>query len=154
MHPGVRHFLVGPRPTVVTLEYIVSSGHAAAPELPTWRGRVLFTARLEIAERAPCLHTVVRGTPDLGYRQSQLVDLSQVQVYPVEIVERRMVRKGNKPVVQIRVAWSNLPTDATTWEDYEVLKRRFPDALDWGQSTFEGGKYVRNMGFAEEQLEG
>jgi hypothetical protein len=49
-------------PTVVTLEYIVSSGHVAALEPPTWRGRVLFTARLEIAERAPCLHTVVRGT--------------------------------------------------------------------------------------------
>jgi hypothetical protein len=69
---------------------------------------------------------------------SQLVDLSQIKVYPVQIVERRMVRKGNKPVVQIRVAWSNLPAD-TTWEDYEVLKRRFPNALDWAQSTFEGG---------------
>jgi hypothetical protein len=56
---------------------------------------------------------------------SQLVDLSQVQVYPVQIVERRMVRKGNKPVVQIRVAGSNLPTDATTWEDYEVLRGAF-----------------------------
>jgi hypothetical protein len=56
------------RPTVATLEYIVSSGHVAAPRPPTWRGRVLFTARLEIAARAPCLHTVVRGTPDSGYR--------------------------------------------------------------------------------------
>jgi hypothetical protein len=86
---------------------------------------------------------------------SQLVDLSQIKVYPVQIVERRMVRKGNKPVVQIRVAWSNLPADATTWEDYEVLKRRFPNALDWAQSTFEGGGGdVRNMRSAEEQLEG
>jgi hypothetical protein len=32
----------------------------AASELPTWRGRVLFTARLEIAARAPCLYVVVR----------------------------------------------------------------------------------------------
>jgi hypothetical protein len=31
-------------PTVATLEYIVSSGRVAATELPTWRGRVLFTA--------------------------------------------------------------------------------------------------------------
>jgi hypothetical protein len=66
---GSGTFLWGPGPTVVTLEYIVSSGHAVAPELPMWRGRVLFTARLEIATRAPCLHTVVRGTLDLGYRQ-------------------------------------------------------------------------------------
>jgi hypothetical protein len=55
------------------MEYIVSSGHVVAPEPPTWRGRVLFTAQLEIATRAPCLHTVVRGTPDSGYRQKPLV---------------------------------------------------------------------------------
>jgi hypothetical protein len=35
--------------TVDTLEYIIFSGHVAAPELSTWWGRVLFTTRLEIA---------------------------------------------------------------------------------------------------------
>jgi hypothetical protein len=55
--------------TVDTLEYIIFFGHMAAPELSTWWGRVLFTTRLEIATRAPCLHTVVRGTPILGYRE-------------------------------------------------------------------------------------
>jgi hypothetical protein len=29
----------------------------------------MFTVRLEITVRVPRLHTVVRGTPDLGYRQ-------------------------------------------------------------------------------------
>jgi hypothetical protein len=29
----------------------------------------LFSAWLGIAAQASCLHTVVRGTPDLGYRQ-------------------------------------------------------------------------------------
>jgi hypothetical protein len=65
---GSSTFPWGSGPTVATLEYIVSTGHVAAPEPPTWRGRVLFTARLEIAARAPCLHTIVRGTPDSGYR--------------------------------------------------------------------------------------
>jgi hypothetical protein len=55
--------------TVVTLEYIIFSGHVAAPEPSTWWGRVLFTTRLEIAARAPRLHSVVRGTPISGYRQ-------------------------------------------------------------------------------------
>jgi hypothetical protein len=64
---GSDTFPWGSGPTVTTLEYIVSSGHMVAPEPPTWRGRVLFTTRLEIAARAPCLHTVVRGTPVLGY---------------------------------------------------------------------------------------
>jgi hypothetical protein len=57
--------------TVDTLEYIIVSGLVAAPELSTWWGRVLFTTRLEIAARAPRLHTVVRGTPVSGYRHIQ-----------------------------------------------------------------------------------
>jgi hypothetical protein len=59
----------GPDPLLI-LWRILSS-------LATWRlwsrpcggGRVLFTTRLEIAARAPCLYTVVRGTPVPGYRQ-------------------------------------------------------------------------------------
>jgi hypothetical protein len=38
------------------------------PDLLTRRDRVLSTVRLEIAAQAPSLHSVVRGTPDLGYR--------------------------------------------------------------------------------------
>jgi hypothetical protein len=66
---GSGAFPWGSGPSVDILEYIVLSGHVAALELSTWWGRVLFTTRLEIAARAPCLHTVVRGTPDSGYGQ-------------------------------------------------------------------------------------
>jgi hypothetical protein len=62
-------FLKRSRPTDGILEYITSSVHMASLGLTTCWGRVLFTARLEIAARAPCLHTVIRGTPDSGYRQ-------------------------------------------------------------------------------------
>jgi hypothetical protein len=55
-------------PTDCILGYIIFSGHVASLEPSTWWGRVLFTARLEIVARAPCLHTVARGTPDSGYR--------------------------------------------------------------------------------------
>jgi hypothetical protein len=66
---GSDTFPWGSVPTVDTLEDIVFSSHVAALEPSTWWGRVLFTMRLEIATRAPRLHTVVRGTPILGYRQ-------------------------------------------------------------------------------------
>jgi hypothetical protein len=56
-------------PTDCILGYIIFFGHVAPLEPSTWWGQVLFTARLEIVTRAPCLHTVVRGTPDSGYRQ-------------------------------------------------------------------------------------
>jgi hypothetical protein len=51
------------------LGYIIFSGQAEPLDPSTWWGRVLSTVWLEIAARAPCLHTVVRGTPDSGYRQ-------------------------------------------------------------------------------------
>jgi hypothetical protein len=55
-------------PTVDTLEDIVFFGHVAGPGAVHVVGRVLFATRLEIAMRAPCLHTIVRGTPVSGYR--------------------------------------------------------------------------------------
>jgi hypothetical protein len=66
---GFGTFPWGSGPTVDTLEDIVFSGHVAALEPSTWWGRALFTTRLEIAARAPRLHTVVRGTPVSGYQQ-------------------------------------------------------------------------------------
>jgi hypothetical protein len=54
--------------TVVTLEYIIFSGHVATRESTMWWRRVLFTMRLEVAAWAPRLHTLVRGTPVSGYR--------------------------------------------------------------------------------------
>jgi hypothetical protein len=51
------------------LEYIIFSSHVAGLEPSTWWGRALFTTRLEIAAWVSRLHTVVRGTPVLGYQQ-------------------------------------------------------------------------------------
>jgi hypothetical protein len=67
---GSDTFPWGSGPTVDALEYIIFSGHMAAPKPSTWWGRVLFATRLEIAAWAPRLHTVVRGTPVSGYRQA------------------------------------------------------------------------------------
>jgi hypothetical protein len=54
-------------PTVDTMEYIVFPGHVAALEPSTWWGQVLFATRLKISAWTPRLHTVVTGTPVLGY---------------------------------------------------------------------------------------
>jgi hypothetical protein len=66
---GSSTFPWGSGPTVDILEYIVFAGHVATREPSTWWGRALFTTRLEVVIWAPRLHTVVRGTPVLGYRQ-------------------------------------------------------------------------------------
>jgi hypothetical protein len=71
---------------------------------------------------------------------SQIVDLSGVDVKPMKILERRLVRRGNHPVVQVKVLWSHFADAVTTWEDYDVLKTRFPTAFDWDYQTPGEGK--------------
>lgn len=42
------------------------------------------------------------------------------------------------PVVQVQVAWNTTPP-STTWEDYEVLRRRYPQPPIWEDSNSEEG---------------
>jgi hypothetical protein len=58
-------------------------------------------------------------------------DLAAVAPVLAGILQRRLVRKGNVVVPQVLVHWAHLPTDAATWEDYYVLKSKYPDACLW-----------------------
>jgi hypothetical protein len=69
---------------------------------------------------------------------SQMVDLSGADVKPLKILERRLVRRGNHPVVQ--VLWSHFTDEVTTWEYYDVLKTRFFADFDWDNQTLSEGK--------------
>ncbi|XP_075076527.1 uncharacterized protein LOC142163167 [Nicotiana tabacum] len=54
-------------------------------------------------------------------------DDGQVLTEPVAIVDRRIVKKGNKAATQVLVQWANLSKDEATWEDYTFLTSEFPD---------------------------
>lgn len=45
-----------------------------------------------------------------------------------------MMKKGDAPVVQIQVEWNTTPP-STTWEDYEVLRWRYPQAVIWNDGS-------------------
>ena len=51
----------------------------------------------------------------------------QPKLEPVHVLERRLVKRKNKPVVQWLVQWSNLSVDEATWEDAEFVTQQFPD---------------------------
>jgi hypothetical protein len=70
-------------------------------------------------------------------------DLSGHNVQPLEILDHRLIKKGNRAVPQVLVRWSHVLVDATTWEDYYVLRQRYPDALAWGQASVAGGQMSR-----------
>jgi hypothetical protein len=71
-------------------------------------------------------------TPDYSPVFSDLPrppDLSALSAQPLEILDRRMVKRGNTSMVQVQVKWSSLPNEAATWEDYDVLRLRYPMAV-------------------------
>uniref|UniRef100_A0A453EG04 Chromo domain-containing protein n=1 Tax=Aegilops tauschii subsp. strangulata TaxID=200361 RepID=A0A453EG04_AEGTS len=76
---------------------------------------------------------------------------------PVEIMERRMVKKGDQALVQVRIRWSPSAL-GTTWEDYETLRQRFPAASIWretmtgqDQTTREDEAQMEDGAFSEEE---
>jgi hypothetical protein len=69
-------------------------------------------------------------------------DLSKQGVVPLEILDCRLVKKGNKAVSQVLIRWSNIPQESATWEDYYVLRQKFPDAGVWGQAGSVDGANV------------
>jgi hypothetical protein len=65
-------------------------------------------------------------------------DLAASAVEPEEILERRMVRSGNVAAVQVLIKWSGMETTQATWEDYDLLKLRFPSASLWEADETQG----------------
>ncbi|XP_076911903.1 uncharacterized protein LOC143570023 [Bidens hawaiensis] len=47
--------------------------------------------------------------------------------YPTAIVERKMVKRGNRVSIDVLVRWKDLPVTEATWESVEAMKARFPD---------------------------
>ena len=66
-------------------------------------------------------------------------DLEAAAVVPEMIIDRRLVKKGNRAIPQVRVTWTGLPQSTATWEDYHILKQHFPKAPAWGQAKSSAG---------------
>ena len=64
-----------------------------------------------------------------------LPDLSAHATAPELILDHRLVKKGNTTIPQVLVKWSKLPASSAMWEDYYVVKTRFPGASAWVQAV-------------------
>jgi hypothetical protein len=69
-------------------------------------------------------------------------DLTAAEYTPVEILDRRLRKKGQLPVVQLLIRWSSRSADEATWEDHEVLRTRFPAAAIWEGASSQGEAIV------------
>jgi hypothetical protein len=68
--------------------------------------------------------------------------LNLAELEPEQIIDKRLIKKGNAAVTQILVKWTSLPVELATWEDYYVLKSCYPTAAAWGQVVSQGGDDV------------
>lgn len=66
---------------------------------------------------------------------------SKVKVSPIEILERRIIKKGDRAVAAGLIKWSNLFTEDATWEDLEELQLQFPES-----DIHSGGHFVWIIG--------
>jgi hypothetical protein len=70
-------------------------------------------------------------------------ELTEFQVSE-KILQRRLINRVVKYVIQVLVKWSSLPISLATWEDMDVLRQRFPGASAWGQDDYSGREDVRH----------
>lgn len=55
---------------------------------------------------------------------------------PQQVLDRRLVQKGNKVVTQVLVQWVQTTLEQANWEDYHSLRTRFPSFLPEGRGRF------------------
>ncbi|GKD45614.1 reverse transcriptase [Tanacetum coccineum] len=57
----------------------------------------------------------------------QLVEDGTVAYKPMAILERRLRKLNNKPVMYVLTQWTNKPIKEATWKVYGDLIARFPE---------------------------
>ena len=75
----------------------------------------------------------------------RVTDLALANTSPEAVLERRLVKKGNVAIPQVKVKWAGLHEDCATWEDLYVVKTRFPSSSVWGQPQISAGGDVTTV---------
>ena len=50
-----------------------------------------------------------------------------MQLEPLALLERRMLKRNNKPVAKWLIHWTNSFPEYATWEDAYIIQQKFPD---------------------------
>ena len=45
---------------------------------------------------------------------------------PIAVLERKMVKRNNRAVTEVLIAWSNSYAEDATWESLFALQQKFP----------------------------
>lgn len=53
----------------------------------------------------------------------------RMQIVPIAILDRKMMKKGNRVVTIGLIQWSNLYTEDAAWKDLKDLQKQFPECI-------------------------
>lgn len=90
----------------------------------------------------PCF-TSPTGSQAIASGLSRLPSPDASLQVPEQVLQRRVVHRGDKKVVQVLLQWPGDTADLATWEDFEEIKQRFPHTLAWGQAVSQQGDCQR-----------
>ncbi|KAJ0442289.1 putative nucleotidyltransferase, Ribonuclease H [Helianthus annuus] len=94
--------------------------------------------RLDLPEEAhihPVFHvSLLKGPCGPPEKVIPLPNEARFNLQPVAVLDKKMVKRGNRAAVKVLVQWKDQATQDATWEFLDDLKLRFPDFNDL---TFE-----------------
>ncbi|XP_071918958.1 uncharacterized protein [Coffea arabica] len=57
----------------------------------------------------------------------ELDECDQCPLKPETILKRRVIMRGERPVIQFLIKWNHLGYDETSWEDKTFIENQFPE---------------------------
>ena len=64
---------------------------------------------------------------------------------PEAVLDRRLVKKGNRAIPQVLIKWTHLPSTSATWEDFYVVQQRFLSLFAWDKQDLQRGEMSRRQ---------
>ncbi|KAJ1701330.1 hypothetical protein LUZ63_001109 [Rhynchospora breviuscula] len=62
----------------------------------------------------------------------------QLQIAPIGLLDRRLIKRGNVGIAQVKIQWEGLSMRHTTWEDYAIMKQKHPQFILEVENALKG----------------
>lgn len=104
-------------------QILVRIGNAA------YRLSLPSTAKLHPVFHVSLLKKKIGPVTEVSPTLPDFDDDGKVLLQPVQILARRLVKKGKSPATQLLVQWAHLPETEATWEYLADVRQRYPNLL-------------------------